>query len=165
MYYDFCDWVQKTYFPRSGGNKYWKNNQLGYDCQMEVGQQKFEAKDYSSGELSWYSFDVTKEQSSQPNDTGETENIWSIPTLATFPGAPSKRLWEFEDNKVFLGNAVGMQAKGNIAMMQYATMYGNDWMLIPLTAQLYILQRRTDRGSRLLRHCHNHNKHVGKFRR
>jgi hypothetical protein len=136
MYYDFFVWVQKTYFPRGGDNTYWKNNQLGYDCQMEVGQQKFEAKDYSSGELSWYSFDVTKEQSSRPNDTGETENIWSIPTLATFPGAPSKRLWEFEDNKVFLGNAVGMQAKGNIAMMQYATMYGNDWMLIPLTAQL-----------------------------
>ena len=130
----FKDWMQKTYFPKDKETSHWKNNQLGYDCKVEVGQKVFEAKDYSSGQLSWYSFDICSESSS--NDSGQTERPTAIPTLATYPGAPSKRLWQFEDHKVFLGNAVGMQAKGNIAMMQYATMYGNDWMLIPLTTEL-----------------------------
>ena len=60
------------------------------------------------------------------------ENIISLPTPAHYAGAPNKRLWQFEDRRVFMGNSTEQQSKANEIFLKFATLYSNDWMLIPL---------------------------------
>ena len=111
----------------------WETRSLGYrfGCENEYGT--YVANDYEGGRVSWYSFDSTGERGASKD---RSELVGSLPSPASYPGAPNKRLWEFEDRKVFLGNSAGMQAKGNVAFLQFATMYSNDWMLCPLRTQL-----------------------------
>lgn len=127
-------WFEDRYAV-SGSSGAWDIQSLGYKFQAENPAGSFEAGDYSGGRVSWYSFD-SKSQVAPKEGSYEVTVEESLPTLATYPGAPKKRLWEFEDRKVFMGNSSGMQAKGNIAFLQFATMYSNDWMLFPLKTRI-----------------------------
>ncbi len=126
----YVRWFKERYLPAGTGHGIWETKSLGYGFSLPSQAGEYVADNYPGGRVSWYSFDV-KECSSPTRF--KNESVLSLPTLASYPGAPKKRLWEFEDNKVFMGNSKDMQAKGNVAFMQYATMYGNDWMLCPLT--------------------------------
>lgn len=125
----YVDWFTKRYLPEATAGT-WKTKSLGYEMQVSDSAGHYEADDYPGGRLSWYSVDL--DHGSEGNQGARDGEVMALPTLATYPAAPNKRLWEFEDRKVFMGNATGMQAKGNVAFLQYATMYGNDWMLFPL---------------------------------
>ncbi len=126
-------WFQGKYLPIKGQKQQtWKTQQMGYDFKVRSSEGVFSAKDYSSGNVSWHSFDVDKNVNGQSKGESRDIIISTLPSLATFSGAPASRLWEFEDQKVFMGNSSEMQAKGNIAVMEYATMYDGDWMVVPL---------------------------------
>ena len=131
----YNEWFFYRYLPDISSQYIaWDTRSLGsqFGCENDFGS--YAAKDYEGGRVSWYSFDVVNAGSGTTNV--KTEEIATLPSPATYPGAPNKRLWEFEDRKVFLGNSTGMQAKGNVAFLQYATMYGNDWMMCPLKTEL-----------------------------
>ena len=128
----YADWYHKRY--RTGGAGY-NRQSLSYGFFAENSTYRYENESHDGGGLSWYSFDVRGASSSQRQDLDKETTVKLIPTLASYPGAPNKRLWEFEDRKVFMGNSTGMQAKGNVAFLQYATMYGNDWMVFPLETE------------------------------
>ena len=131
----YCKWFKERYLPNSSTSSAWDTQSLGHQFTAKNAYGEYLAGDYVGGRVSWYSFDLEKERAGGPS-LGSVETIDSLPTLASYPGAPNKRLWQFEDRKVFLGNSTKMQAKGNIAFMQYATMYGNDWMLFPLKTEV-----------------------------
>ena len=132
---DYRKWFQNRYCPNSKGKSAWDTQSLGYQFKAENAYGVYTADNYPGGRVSWYSFDLKNTQSKRaPN--AKIEEIVSIPTLASYPGSPNKRLWQFEDRKVFMGNSTDMQSKGNIAFLQYATMYGNDWMLFPLKTEI-----------------------------
>lgn len=131
----YCTWFYSRYLPnRSSETKAWDTSSLGYQFKVENAAGVYTAEDYTGGRVSWYSFDLEKKKTGTTH--GTIKVVKALPTLASFPGAPNKRLWQFEDRKVFMGNSTGMQAKGNIAFLQYATMYGNDWMLFPLQTEV-----------------------------
>ena len=132
---EYAEWFRKRYLPNKSASSAWNVRELGYDFTSENVAAKYVAEDYSGGRVSWYSFDV-KSKKSAPKGSMTEEKIETLPTLASYPGSPNKRLWEFEDKKVFMGNSVGMQAKGNVAFLQYATMYSNDWMICPLKTEI-----------------------------
>ena len=113
----------------------WNAQQLGYNFSMNVNDKRYVAKDYSSGQLSWYNFDIDG-QLLQNTKAPEVVSNYVLPTLATYAAAPNKRLWQFENKKVFMGNSTEMQSKGNVAMLQYTTMYGNDWMMFPVDVEI-----------------------------
>ncbi len=130
----FIKWFEHRYLPNSEDSSSWDIKKLSYDASLESRYGKLNAKDYRGGRLSWYSFD---NESAIDSTDGTEETIHSLPTLATYPGAPTKRLWEFEDYKVYMGQSTDEnQTQGNVLLMQYASMYSNDWMLIPLKTQL-----------------------------
>lgn len=135
----FTDWFRSTYLPiDETGNKFWINEKLGYEFCVETQgkekentKKKYSVEDYCSGKLSWYSFDI--ERNSGKN-SGKNEKFLSfIPVLADFPGAPNKRLWAFEDAKIAMGNSeLSANALANAVVLQYTTMYGNDWLITPM---------------------------------
>ena len=136
----YVKWFGARYLPAGRGGDAWNQPELGYDFSAENPVANYDAKDYSGGRVSWYSFDVDSINDSNVRAghrrNVDRETIDTLPVLATYAGAPNKRLWEFENRAVFMGNSTDMQAKGNVVFMQYATMYGNDWMLCPLKTEI-----------------------------
>lgn len=141
----YLKWFANRYLPKDTGTpSAWNQPELGYDFTADNSVAKYQAKDYVGGRVSWYSFDVDSMKDSATvlqnqnykRKNMDRETIASLPVLASYPGAPNKRLWQFENQNVFMGNSREMQAKGNVAFMQFATMYGNDWMLCPLKTEI-----------------------------
>ena len=60
-----------------------------------------------------------------------------IPVPANFTGAPSQKLWEFENTKVNMvaDNEKDFDMLATAAIMQYISMYSNDWMIVPLESE------------------------------
>ena len=130
----FTTWFERRYYSLRHSNN-WDTQSMKYGFEAHTNARSFVVEDYGGGRVSWYTFDA--EGTSDCNDDhGQVTRLYPLPSLATYASAPNKRLWEFEDRKVFMGNATGMQAKGNVAFMEFATMYGNDWMLCPIETQV-----------------------------
>lgn len=142
---EYLPWFANRYLPKDANKvSAWNVQDLGYDFTATNSVAKYKADDYVGGRVSWYSFDVDSmkdsvsdlEKGNYKRKDMRRETIDSLPVLASYPGSPNKRLWEFENKDVFMGNSKDMQAKGNVAFMQFATMYGNDWMLCPLKTEI-----------------------------
>ena len=98
-------------------------------------QMTFSASEID-GPIDWSSFDVNDEASL----TAATDQPFAsiveatIPAPVTFPGAPAPRFWEMEDARIAYGLvAVGPTDLGQLMMIEYASSYGNDWFVVPLT--------------------------------
>jgi len=131
----YVSWFEKKYNPLPAGSEgAWNGHKLGYDVNLYAGN-RLSAEDYGSGRLSWYSFDKGPECGKKNT---ETKYLSYLPAPASFKAAPNRRLWEFEDNKVQFGNFANddVSQLSSAVMMQYASMYGNDWLVVPLETSL-----------------------------
>ena len=134
----YVKWFKETYLPVEASNNFWIDEKLGYELSVSVENtgdnslsKKYSVEDYHSGRLSWYSFDI---ESDNQLNTGKNQKFFTfIPVLAEFPGSPNKRLWTFEDMKVAMGNSeLSADSLANAVILQYTTMYGNDWLITPM---------------------------------
>lgn len=125
----YTNWFEKQYIPTSDNNSHWQEQALNYSLEVRTGSRLFKGDRYQGGRLSWYTVDDAGREGSA-NTLSET--IASLPSPAQYAGAPNKRLWQFEDHRVFMGNSTEQQSKANEMFMKFATLFSNDWMLIPL---------------------------------
>ena len=94
------------------------------------------ASEFDGGRLDWSSFDIN---TTLTIDTTGIQsfaplNEITVPSPVTFSGAPAPRFWEMEDGKVAYGLVpVGPTDLAHLMMIEYASSYGNDWFLVPLT--------------------------------
>lgn len=136
----YAEWFANKFEPASIGDC-WNISKIGYESRINQGNNVYVAEDYDSGNLSWYSYDAKNapEPDSSASSTVKAEDVKMlsyIPTPAKFPGAPSSRLWEMENRKVNMGNNDNdFGFVGTAAIMQYVTMYSNDWMITPLETE------------------------------
>ncbi|MFJ8579358.1 hypothetical protein [Micromonospora sp. NPDC093277] len=92
------------------------------------------ASEYDGGRLDWYSFTVDTAArlpaANQISDIVQTV----LPTPAAYPGMPAPRWWEFEDARVDFGQVEAEPSDlARLLLVEYATVYSNDWYLAPLT--------------------------------
>ncbi|WP_407451526.1 hypothetical protein [Fibrobacter sp.] len=75
-------------------------------------------------------------QKDSPKDV-EEKMFSYIPVPANFTGAPSLKLWEFENTKVNMvaDNEKDFDMLATAAILQYISMYSNDWMIVPLETE------------------------------
>jgi hypothetical protein len=88
------------------------------------------------GPMDWSSFDVnTSATLSAASDQGFTSIVQAtVPAPVNFPGAPAPRFWEMEDARLAYGlMPVGPTDLAHLMMIEYASTYGNDWFIVPLT--------------------------------
>jgi hypothetical protein len=88
------------------------------------------------GPIDWSSFDVDAGISlTTPSDQKVTSLVEAvIPAPVSFPGAPAPRFWEMEDARLAYGLIpVGRTDLAYLLMIEYASAYGNDWFVVPLT--------------------------------
>lgn len=134
----YVKWFKENYLPVETSDNFWVDEKLGYELSVSTENtgdnnlpKKYSVEDYHSGRLSWYSFDIESE--SQSNIGKNQKYFTFIPVLAEFPGSPNKRLWAFEDMKVAMGNSeLSADSLANAVILQYTTMYGNDWLITPM---------------------------------
>ncbi len=147
----YIDWFTAAYQPNKK-NRFWKEDKMSYDFSISAtGEENidYSGEGYDSGRLSWYSFDTEErdERAKAPVRTNEKEKekfFTFIPTMAEFAGAPDKRLWAFEDRKVYMGNAdLDTEDLANAMVLQYVTMYSNDWLLTPMELNAGMISKVT----------------------
>ena len=133
---DYKEWFANKYLPVANENNYcWNERKLGYEVGVGENENRYEAEDYHTGRLSWYSFDA-KDKFKTEGIT-EPKKLSYIPVQADFPGAPNRRLWEFENAHVQFGHQANedFSLLANAVVMQYVSMYSNDWLLTPIEAE------------------------------
>ncbi|MFI6959881.1 hypothetical protein ACIBJI_41265 [Nocardia sp. NPDC050408] len=103
------------------------------------------ATEYDGGRLDWWSMDVA----TRDDDRGSGADpialpLRGIPAPASFGGMPSSRFWEMEDAKIDLGAVdTAPHDLGRLLMVGYATVYGNDWYVVPVRMPIGTLCRIT----------------------
>jgi hypothetical protein len=99
------------------------------------GELALEASEYEGGRLDWPDFQVLPLRPlGAARDPAPTRSVQTvIPTPVTYPGMPAGRWWEFEDGRIWFG---GIETEaGDLARMllvEFATIYGNDWFITPV---------------------------------
>ena len=128
----YREWFQKMYEPDQTAGSYWNKEKVAYDFSLTAANRLYSAENYASGKIGWYTFDVAEGAERLSPDRIETEGF--IPVKATFPSAPARRLWEYEDRKVRFGNLSNddVSQLASAVMMEYVSMYSNDWMIVPV---------------------------------
>ncbi|WP_458190061.1 hypothetical protein [Haladaptatus sp. NG-WS-4] len=167
---EYCSWYRDLYDePEAEEISAWDPSRMEYQFAVSTGagenETVFEADEYASGRVDWYSFSVAANQSLQPGDgeiadepepseppadDDETEEepaeppVEMIPTAATYPGMPKPRYWEFEDGNVNLP-AIEMAAEdlSRLIVQEFGLVSGDDWFVVPVPMNVGSLARIT----------------------
>lgn len=93
---------------------------------------------FVGGPLDWPSVDVVAPPppaagTAPPPATPTHRTIRGIPGPATFGGMPRPRFWEMEDAQFDpAGIDAAPQDTGRLLLVTFATVYGNDWYVVPV---------------------------------
>ena len=144
---DFITWFERSHEHPANSNDSWAppNLEYSFGCSMpnkgSSGNTVLEAKEYYSGTLDWYAFNLDLNTNgtglAKPDPAAEdafvkTEILTVIPSEARFGGMPNSRWWEFEDGSTDLGNITAETTNlAKILLAQFALMYSNDWFVVP----------------------------------
>ena len=144
---DFIAWFERSHEHPQNVNDSWSPSNLEYSfgCSMPnkgtAGNTVLDAKEYYSGTLDWYAFnlelnsdnnDLFTTDANAATDLVKTEILTVIPSEARFGGMPNSRWWEFEDGSTDLGNITAETTNlAKILLAQFALMYSNDWFIVP----------------------------------
>jgi len=88
------------------------------------------------GPIDWSAFDVDAQTSLTTSADLSSSSLVevTIPAPVNFPGSPAPRFWEMEDARVAYGLVpVGPTDLAHLMLIEYASTYGNDWFVVPLT--------------------------------
>ena len=130
----------------------WLEERLEYGFSIAAataeGEVVMEASEYAGGHLDWYSFDVTNDSAKshglQPRKP-RVSNVETLPVPLAYPGMPTSRWWAFEEGSVYFGGLeAGPSDIGRLMLAEYATVYSDDWFLVPLRVPVGSLSRVTD---------------------
>ena len=99
-------------------------------------QRPLTASEFYDGHLDWSSFDLDFEV----NLGTDGDHKFGVITETTVPAPvrsavrPRRAYWEFEDARIEYGlMPVGPTDLAQLLMIEYASSYGNDWFVVPLT--------------------------------
>lgn len=138
------DWVVELgqAFVNPSNGDAWNPSRMEYEFQVAAslgrtaGGVALSSRDYGGGRLDWFGFDVT---GALPplldGDTGVvTHQSELLPQPLRYAGMPASRFWEFENGEVHFGGIdAAPEDLARTALAAYATVYGDDWYLVPLT--------------------------------
>lgn len=118
-----------------------------YAAELSTGGTVLRAEEYQGDGLDWYSLDVhpDPEAGAAPQGRSHAFTEEGLPSTVRYGGLPADRFWEMEDARVDLGATdVSTLDTGRLLLISFATVFGNDWFLIPLevpTASLTVLDQ------------------------
>lgn len=140
----WLDWYDGLFTePASPADDAWTPSRLEYavsvSARMSAQPQDaltFSASEFDGVRLDWSSFDVNGKFiiDTTGDRTFVALNETTVPSPVTFRGAPAPRFWELEDANIAYGLVpAGPTDLAHLLMIEYASTYGNDWYVVPLT--------------------------------
>jgi hypothetical protein len=116
----------------------WSSNRLEHSfllgTRLGTDDVTVAAPEYPGGTLDWYDLRLATGGATAPND-GRTQPITrtGMPSPVRYPGMPTDRWWQFEDAPVsFAGAETGPSDLGRLLVLEFATLYSNDWFVVPV---------------------------------
>ena len=131
--------------PRSGHPPAWDVNRMEY--RFEVASStlpgvRLAASGYTGGRLDWWGVDATAPDTQEGD--GQPLEVRGVPAPAAFGGMPAPRFWEMEDARFDPGRIdAAPNDLGRLLLTLFATVYGNDWFVLPLRLPAGSLSRLT----------------------
>jgi hypothetical protein len=117
----------------------WRDDRLEYafsvGARSGIGEVVLAAKEYDGARLDWWSFDVDPSVGSHglAAKPPEIRELDLLPVPLRYPGMPASRWWEFEEGDVDFGKIEsGPTDLARMIVAEFATIYSDDWWLIPL---------------------------------
>lgn len=136
---EFVDWYRDLFAEPKGMPSAWNPARQEYEFavggRFDGREVVLTAEGYADGHLDWYAFDRHATASLGLNSGYEQWPVdkTMIPVPVTFKGMPANRWWTFEDERVHFGGIeAGKRDLGRLMLGQFATLYGNDWFVIPV---------------------------------
>jgi hypothetical protein len=118
----------------------WIDERLEYRFGLTVGSQTFRAPSFGGGRVDWPDVDSATDTDpcgppEQPAPPATEQTMLATPLR--FAGMPADRYWQFEDGQVNLG-ALEVQPHdlARLLLVEFATVYGNDWLVVPVDVPL-----------------------------
>jgi hypothetical protein len=117
----------------------WDAERMEYSFAAGSGGLVLDAREHDGGHLDWYSFTRRAPGSTLgqppagrgPRPFGRA----AIPNPISYPGMPVPRWWEIEDAHVDFGAVAAAPSELlKLVLIEFATVYGNDWFSVPLDA-------------------------------
>jgi hypothetical protein len=139
---EFLDWVDAELPPAA--TSAWVRERLEYRFAVAAaargGEIILAAPEYQGTELDWHDFDVdgspggtlgTPVADAALAPTSTVLDVLASPIV--FPGMPADRFWQLEDAAVSLPSVqTAPEDLGRLALVEFATVFGNDWFLVPV---------------------------------
>jgi hypothetical protein len=119
----------------------WDPTRMEYRFELrasdETGDVRLVADGYAGGRLEWHHFDRADAAApTAPPSRVITRRAEVLPVRLRFRGMPAARFWAFELGDVSFGAIdVGPEDLARVAIAGYATVYGDDWYVVPLWVQ------------------------------
>jgi len=134
----FARWCAITF--GSGPNS-WIPERLERRFELAVkGTTVLGAPGHTRERADWYDFDFVAAGAAAIG-TGATTRRKRVPTTIRFPGAPRDRFWEFEEATLALSRIDATTSDlGRLALVEFSTIYGNDWFTFPIPVTYGSLQ-------------------------
>lgn len=133
------DWCKETFSEPTPGQQAWDRERMEYSFAAGSGNMVLDAHEHDGGHLDWYSF-VRRAPGSTlgPPAAGRAPAPFTrtaIPSPVSYPGMPVPRWWELEDRQVDFGSVAAAPSEIlKLVLVEFATVYGNDWFTLPLDA-------------------------------
>ena len=128
----------------------WHDDRLEYTFAVRassVPDTELDATEFPGGRLDWWSLDAAaaSDDPAEPPPAATPPDgitLHGIPTPAQFGGMPAARFWEMEDALVDVGSIdAAPHDLGRLLMVGFATVYGNDWYVVPVRLPIGTLSR------------------------
>ncbi|SNX55704.1 hypothetical protein SAMN06272735_0130 [Streptomyces sp. TLI_55] len=106
-----------------------------YGVELSTGGTVLRAEEYLGDGLDWYGLDVHPDPDAEAAPQGQRRPFTEegLPSTVRYGGLPADRFWEMEDARVDLGATdVSALDTGRLLLISFATVFGNDWFLVPL---------------------------------
>jgi hypothetical protein len=100
------------------------------------------ATEYAGGRLDWSAVDAFAADAGAAEGEPKSMRQRGIPAPARFGGMPAPRFWEMEDARFDPGSVDAAPIDlGRLMLVGYATVYGNDWFVVPIRLPVASLSR------------------------
>jgi hypothetical protein len=137
----FAQWCGVTF---GTGPNSWIPERLERHFELAAaGAPVLTAPGHTREKIDWYDFDSASDTAALSAGTATARR--RVPTTIQFPGMPRDRFWEFEDAQLALSRIdATTNDLGRLAVVEFSTMYGNDWFSFPIPATYGSIQLVSD---------------------
>ncbi|HET7504762.1 MAG TPA: hypothetical protein VFK02_27255, partial [Kofleriaceae bacterium] len=131
-------WCGDLFSEPTPGQQPWNRERMEYAFAAGSGSVVLDAPEHDGGHLDWYSFTRRSGASLGAPAAGRGPVAFTrtaIPNPVGYPGMPVPRWWELEDGRVDFGSVAAAPSELlKLVLIEFATVYGNDWFTLPLDA-------------------------------